>query len=245
MGACQAFLGDDSGSAPPSGSADAATTDGAIGGGDAPYPGETGTVGDGGPVVTPDAAIGCSPALLICDTFARADQSGWGVATSGATWEGDATGGSAFSIFDGRGLILAGPTNVAALIGGTMADSSVYVVGRQSGALWFGAILRATSTNNYYFGGFGNSSIIIERNLAGLRTAFQGLGPSPVPDVEYAIRFAAVGTSLMLKVWRRTDTEPTAWSQTLDDGNLTEGRAGVLAAGDNQVDILRFEASSP
>lgn len=183
----------------------------------------------------------------IQDTFSRTVSSGWGspdFALPGySTWT--TSGGTAadYNVAGGVGTVALPTTATHALRVGTTnitdSDQTVTVTLPQTatGSSYNSYLVARTDTvsENLYFAGVspntsGTVDITIARRLTGgvfstLASVAGAFAYSPGTQVK--MRFQVIGSSLRLKAWLATATEPAAWTATATDTAIQFGLPGM------------------
>ncbi len=172
------------------------------------------------------------PALWAQDTFQRSDQSYWGTASNGMTWEGDANSSSSFSISNDMGLIEpSSAANLNAVLGLSVANAEVFMSGSMTalagGANSLGVMLRWSNPSNYYRAVITGSKLVIQRVVNGSVTGLKSTSFPASPHTSYIIRFQANGTTLSAKAWQTDTVEPADWMVTATDSTFSSGQCGI------------------
>lgn len=174
-------------------------------------------------------------AILAQDTFQRADQLFWGMASDGQTWGGDAATVNAFTMVGQTGQIAHGKGSFNATLGPIISDAEIAFSGsmNQFHQSNFGAVLRWRDPHNWYKAYIDGTNLVILKNLAAMGTR---LGAVPFPamaNVNYTLRFQVIGTTLSAKVWQTGQTEPAGWQLRVTDTSLQNGYGGLRVVLDN------------
>jgi streptogramin lyase len=183
--------------------------------------------------VTPTATITPTPTgtptSLAQDSFQRANQSHWGIASNGQTWAGDANTANVFSISSNTGLVSNTSTSYSAVLGATALNSEIYMNASISNFASnnFGGVLRWTDGNNWYKAYIDGSSLIIQKKVAGTSTTLKTVPFAAKAATSYSIHFRVVGSTLTANVWPSSGTEPSGWMATATDTSLTSGYYGM------------------
>jgi hypothetical protein len=227
------------------------------GGADGGIVGDFGTATlDGGVAATTDfASVDMTRVVLAQDDFRRGDQSFWGTASDGNVWDADANSSAAFSIATDTGIIAPTQTgNLTGALGPTVADADVVVTGSISSFTTtsnnneLAAMLRWTDNNHFYKAGIdGDNLRIFVRTASNSSSTLATMPFSAAARTAYAIRFRAVGTSFMAKVWPASATEPTAWMLAATDVSLAEGACGLRIVFNStaKASFTSFVATTP
>ena len=177
--------------------------------------------------------------MLAHDTFQRADQLFWGMASDGREWDGDANRANVFSIVGRTGLIAQGQGVFSALLGPASTNVEVRVSGSvdrfNANQVNIGAVLRWTDNNNWYKALIDGATLRILKRVNGTTSQ---IGTIPFPAQAgsfYTLLFRAVGAMLFAKVWPSDGAEPNGWMLTVPDVSLTSGFGGIRVAIQNGV----------
>ncbi len=192
------------------------------------------TVTDSGGISgTAATSVIVSSPTIVQDSFQRANQSGWGTASSGSTW----SVGSGLSIAANEGVISNSVIGQYEILGtGAAADGNGLVrfsIGAANDTA--GILLRWTDPSNRWLGrydGIGNLQISVRS--AG---AESNLGRTPVAVVTgrwYWLRFQLQGQSASIKLWPDGSAEPSAWNMSV---------SSVLVPGPAQMGLNGWAAS--
>jgi PKD repeat protein len=177
------------------------------------------------------------PAPFVSDSFARTVSSGLGTADLGGVWS---TGGTAsnFSVSAGAAaLALRTPgTQLSAYLGSTTRNDTDLRLTLAAdkvatgGGLYLNVVGRRVSLNNEYFGRVRiDATGSVRISLAALKgtstvTTIQPEialpGITYTPNLQLAVRLQVTGTgpsTLRLKVWPASATEPAAWQMSASD----------------------------
>ena len=102
----------------------------------------------------------------------------------------------------------------------------VAVVGRQVGTDYYVARLRMQAD--------GQVRLYVLRNSSAIATSYLVPNLTVVPGQEYKVELQVTGTTpttVAVKVWKSTDTEPAAWQRSVTDNVVAalqaKGRVGV------------------
>lgn len=167
--------------------------------------------------------------VLAQDTFQRADQIFWGMASDGQTWGGDAATVNVFTVVGQTGQVAHGQGAFNATLGPIISDGEIAVSGsmnqfRQSN---FGAVLRWRDPHNWYKAYIDGTNLVILKNVAAMGTRLGAVPFPAVANVNYTLRFQAIGTTLSAKVWPTGQTEPPGWQLRVTDMSLQNGYGGL------------------
>ncbi len=196
------------------------------------------------------------------DMFARTAAGGWGTADVGGTYT--AVGGVAtdYSVTPGFGEHTLTTTNASrkTVIGTGVADQNqtaqIYVSAVATGAAIRGGLIgRYVDASNYYraqvvFGTDSSVSVALVKRVAAaetsLATATTSLAYTAGGGV--MLRLAITGTSLQARVWTIGAAEPSAWTVTATDADLSAaGQVGcwsIAATGNTNVNPVVAFASA-
>ena len=166
---------------------------------------------------------------LALDTFQRANQSLWGTASDGHTWAGEANNSTLFSINNNTGQVSGGTGAHNAVLGPATSNAEVLFTGSVttfSGAN-IGAVLRWADTNNWYKAYLDGAHLVLQKKVNGTATTISSVPFAATAGTTYSLRFQAIGTTLNVKAWPSSSTEPTAWTITAADSSLTTGNCGL------------------
>jgi|GEM_PF-724748 len=186
--------------------------------------------------LTPTASPTPSPTpqqnLLGQDTFYRANQNYWGIASDGQKWAGDANSSTAFSISNNTGIMKSNSAaNLNAVLGLSTANAQVVFSGKissfGSGQNTMGAALRWTNSSNFYRAFLTGSALTLQKVVGGKITNLKSVSFSAFTNTLYTIRFNVSGTTLSAKAWKSGTTEPGNWMVTTTDSSLSSGYAGL------------------
>lgn len=167
--------------------------------------------------------------VLAQDTFQRADQIFWGMASDGQTWGGDAATVNVFTVVGQTGQVAHGQGAFNATLGPIISDGEIAVSGsmnqfRQSN---FGAVLRWRDPHNWYKAYIDGTNLVILKNVAAMGTRLGAVPFPAVANANYTLRFQAIGTTLSAKVWPTGQTEPPGWQLRVTDTSLQNGYGGL------------------
>jgi hypothetical protein len=178
-----------------------------------------------------------STVVLAADTFHRPDQAEWGTASDGQVWRSDANTSAAFSIAGNAGVIAPATTGFqTAALGPSVADADLVVTGSMSAFVNGGtvgnnelaAMLRWVDNNQFYKAGMDGSIFrLYVRTSATTSTTLVKMNYPATAGTSYSIRFRAVGTTFMGKVWPSASAEPAGWMLTATDNSIAVGVCGM------------------
>lgn len=189
--------------------------------------------------------------VLAQDTFQRPDQSLWGTASDGRSWEGDANAPKnthIFSIAGSRGVIMHTQGTLNAILGPVSTNVEVTASGSVShfgGTINFGVVLRWTDAKNWYKALINGTQFVLLKRVNGVTTQLGAQAFTAQGNTLYTVRLRAIGAVLFAKVWPSADMEPTGWMVNVTDTSLTTGQGGVrvLVQSDVIVHLAAFSES--
>ena len=197
------------------------------------------------PTSTPTPLPGTT---LGTDTFQRANQSLWGIASDGQTWGGDANKLSLFSISGGRGVVSAtNGTSYSAVLGSQASNAEVYASGSLSSFANsnFGDVLRWTDGNNWYKAFIDGGNLNIQKKVNGVTSILASVPFTATAGTSYSIHFRVVGSTLTANVWAASGSEPSGWMVTASDSTLTSGYCGMrFLTQSGTATVTSFQAKS-
>ena len=206
------------------------------------------------PTVTPSATVSPTPSpspglTLAQDTFQRANQSGWGKASDGLTWGGDATNTHIFSIKNNTGqLNNGGGGTYSAVLGPSATNAQVLFSGSMSSFnnTNMGAVLRWTDGNNWYKAYIDGTNLILQKKVSGSTSIMKTVPFAASAGTSYTLRFSISGSTLSAKVWKTGTTEPSNWMATATDSTFTSGFCGlrILDQNGTTATVTSFQALS-
>jgi streptogramin lyase len=200
------------------------------------------------PTVSPSPSP--SPGLTLAqDSFQRANQSGWGKASDGQAWGGDAGNTGIFSIKSNTGqLTNGGGGSYSAVLGPKATNAQVVFSGSMSSfnGTNMGAVLRWTDGNNWYKAYIDGSNLVLQKKANGSTTILKSVSFAASAGTSYTLRFSISGSTLSVKVWKTGTTEPANWMATATDSSLASGFCGlrVLDQNGTTATITSFQALS-
>jgi streptogramin lyase len=188
-----------------------------------------------------------TPTALAQDSFQRANQAHWGIASNGQTWGGDANTAGAFSISSNTGLVSNTSTSYSAVLGATATNSEIYMNASISNFASnnFGGVLRWTDGNDWYKAYIDGNNLIIQKKVSGTSTTLQSVPFAAKAGTSYTIHFRVVGSTLTANVWPSSGTEPSGWMATATDTSLTSGYCGMrFLAQSSTIAVTSFLAQA-
>jgi virginiamycin B lyase len=171
-----------------------------------------------------------SGTTLAADTFHRANQALWGVASDGHAWGGDASSKGVFSISGDAGLVSdTGGSSYNAVLGPAATDAEVYATGSVSSfsSSNFGDVLRWTNGNNWYKAYLTGTKLVLQKKVAGVTTTLGTVSFAAAAVTSYTIHFRVAGSTLTANAWPASGPEPSGWMITATDSSLASGYCGM------------------
>lgn len=166
------------------------------------------------------------------DSFIRANQSGWGLASDGVnTWAPLGGAGGTYAIATNEGTFT-NTLNRAVSCLGTNTAQNAEILGRMSltaSAADMGVCLRGDGTiNNYYRARLKGQFLHVTKCIAGVETDLGSVAFTNNANTFYWIRFRVFGSNLMAKAWQDGSAEPGGWLIATSDTSLSAaGRYGI------------------
>jgi len=184
------------------------------------------------PTLSPSPSVTPSPtpgATLAQDTFHRANQTHWGIASDGQIWSGDANSSQVFSIAGNGGQLANGNTSYSAVLGPTATNAQVLFSGSMSSFnnTNLGAVLRWTNGNNWYKAYIDGTNLVVQKRVNGVYTILKQVPFAATAGTSYTLLFSAVGSTLSAKVWQTGTPEPGTWMVTATDSTFQAGYCGL------------------
>jgi hypothetical protein len=165
------------------------------------------------------------------DTFQRANQSGWGTASDGQTWQ-HISGNATAAISNNTGTLTANTTHDFWALGAEYGDMCVTCEVQITGGGDAGIAVRSTSNTNIYrlnVSSGGNPNLT--KYVGGTQTSI-----ASDPSLTYTLgswvylKMQIVGSQIMTKAWADGTAEPSTWGIVVTDTSITGvGYAGVNA----------------
>lgn len=185
-----------------------------------------------GPTPTAAATLG-QP--LAQETFQRADQAGWGIASDGHLWGSNAKKQpQVFTVAGMQGQITGTGTQTYedAVLGPAATDVDVEAVGhlsqfQEDGGTNLGVVARWTSTTSYYKAYIDGIHLVIMKRMGQRQSTLGSFPFTAQSGVAYALHFQVIGTQLVAKAWVSTKAEPRQWLVIAQDSSLKSGKVGV------------------
>jgi len=185
------------------------------------------------------------PASGITDNFQRRNQSGWGAATTGQTWQ---LNGKTFTISNNKGLI-SGNGASTATIGAAGSQVTVTMSGSLSGlnSTRLGALANYQDDNNWYMAYFDGSHFALLKRQHGTYSALVSKPFAAKAGTEYMVKLQNAGHNLSAKMWTVGTNEPPNWTLSAVDTSLSGGYGGVRAglANNANASISSFALTQP
>ena len=159
-------------------------------------------------------SVSAASTTIAQDTFARANQSGWGTASGGGTW----SAGAGLSIASNKGTIsYTGASQFETLGSVSTADGNGIVrFSLQPGSETAGILLREQSNGNGFLARYdGNGNLVFMYRTTGASGPWTTVVRVPftiTAGQAYWLRFEAQGSNVMFKGWRDGTTEPSSWT---------------------------------
>src|SRR5713226_801391 len=184
------------------------------------------------PTLSPSPSVTPSPtpgATLAQDTFHRANQTHWGIASAGQIWSGDANSSQVFSIAGNGGQLANGNTSYSAVLGPTATNAQVLFSGSMSSFnnTNLGAVLRWTNGNNWYKAYIDGTNLVVQKRVNGVYTILKQVPFAATAGTSYTLLSSAVGSTLSAKVWQTGTPEPGTWMVTATDSTFQAGYCGL------------------
>lgn len=193
--------------------------------------------------------------LPMIDSFARTVSNGWGTMDTSQSWTIAQASPADFGVSGGVGTMTNNTlsTRHKAVIPISVADidqtfaCSVPVVATGTGGFEVGAVGRYLDDNNYYRGVIQFNpgpaiAVAITKIVSNVETVLTTLtlsGATYSPGTIFKVRFQILGTTLRLKAWLATTTEPTVWTTSTTDSALSSpgkcGLTSVIVAGNTNT----------
>jgi streptogramin lyase len=205
------------------------------------------------PTVTPTLTPSVTPSItpgpggtLGQDTFQRADQSLWGVASGGESWSGDANQSSTFSIVNNAGIVAnTNGISYSAVLGAPATNAEVVATGSISSFADnnLGPVLRWQDGNNWYKAFIDGNNLFIQKKVNGATSIIASTPFVAAPNTAYTIHFRAVGSTLTASAWPADSAEPGSWMVTATDSSFSSGYCGLrLLASNATIRMSSFVA---
>src|SRR5579884_90531 len=202
------------------------------------------------PTPTPTAAPSPTPTMLPTptptpipvtyvaqDNFQRTNQSTWGIASNGNTWQVDNS--ADFPIFNDTGRIIGTQSGIYnAILGPTSSNVEILATFTfvQLQGSDVGVVARWNDTNDWYKLGVNNGQFFIVKDVAGTKTTLSSMAFTPQSGSTYTMRFAADGTTLAGKIWLAGTAEPD-WQLVVTDSSFNNGHVGIRPAVASGMDV--------
>lgn len=182
--------------------------------------------------------------IIASDTFARANQSGWGTASDTEVWS-HPIGSNPLNISSNEGTISGGFSRDIMILGSattTDCDGKIGVTKTSSDGIWI--VLRATDGNNHYAMSHSNDNsgnLQIDKVVGGSNTTLAQTSFSFTDGTPQWLRGQIIGTTLKVKMWAQSGSEPGAWNLTVTDATYASGKYGLGAALRSNATTVQFD----
>jgi hypothetical protein len=180
------------------------------------------------PTPTPTTSV-----ILAQDDFERADQYGWGTASDGSLWAGDANRSAVFSIQGDAGQIQGGSGFFDALLGVQRVNEEVDVTATVSRFdatnINLGTVLHWVDAGNYYKAYIDGTNLILIKSIRGTKTRLAALPFPAQAGVSYTLRFRIIGFQLEVSAWQTSAPAPATWLLVASDESIASGLGGLRA----------------
>jgi hypothetical protein len=167
------------------------------------------------------------------DNFQRQNRVLWGTSSDSNLWGGDANNPNdqtVFSIANQSGQIANRQGTFNALLGPATRDADVTIsaqINEFTGTVNLGVVLRWQDANNWYKALIDGTRLRVIRNIQGTTDTLSSMPFNAQGGRFYDLRFRALGTMLLAKVWLAGTQQPTAWMIVTMDSGLNTGQAGI------------------
>lgn len=174
---------------------------------------------------------------LAQDTFSRANQTFWGIASDGQRWQADAMSSPGFAIVNHAGQVANSNGIYDAILGPRITNAEVAFSGSVSrfGPSTLGALLRWTSAKNLYKAYLDGAHLILLKDVGGIVTTLKSVAFVAQESQLYTFHFRVLGSLLSAKVWPTNDPEPANWMVTTTDTSLSSGYGGLRVVLENGI----------
>ncbi|HJT55492.1 MAG TPA: hypothetical protein VJ761_03275 [Ktedonobacteraceae bacterium] len=174
---------------------------------------------------------------LAQDTFLRANQNSWGIATDGQRWQADAGSSPSFAIANRMGRVANGNGIYDAILGPRISDAEIAFTGSMSrfGQSTLGAVLRWTDVNNLYKAFLNGSQLILLKDVAGNVTILKSVAFPAQAGASYTFQFRVLGASLAARAWLANAPQPANWQVAATDTSLSSGYGGIRVVLQNGI----------
>jgi hypothetical protein len=184
--------------------------------------------------------------ILAQDTFQRANQTFWGIASNGQQWQADANSQQAFSISNKMGQIAGMQGSFNAVLGAPTKNAEVDIHGsinQFADGSNFGVVLRWIDDNNWYKAYIDGKHLILLKRVDGHSVTIGSVPFAAQAGQMYDLRFQAMGAILFTSVWPADQQPPANWMLVTSDNSLENGVAGirVVVQATTVTDIASFE----
>jgi hypothetical protein len=184
-----------------------------------------------------------APTIIAQDNFNRPNQSPWGIANDGNTWQNLTGSSSNFSISSNQGKVTGTTAAIVVVLGGSGAQEEGLVrVQASATGQTFGLMLRVQDATNYYRARFNGTQFGIVKSVGGTVTDLLNTAFSYTANTAYYIRFKIVGATLLAKKWADGSAEPAAWDITTTDSTYSSGRVGLYTGLTSTSNNILFDS---
>lgn len=173
------------------------------------------------------------------DTFARANQTGWGTASDGLVWT--INSGDGQSIASNEGIIGGSTASTFATLGAALtgADGEAlirFALDSNSTNPTVGLILRWTDSSNHWlcrYNGAANAFNLMVKVSGTYTSLTPTYAMTPNPNTFYWLRYRAQGTTHEFRVWQDGTSEPATWNVSLTNTSQNvAGKVGIYGFAD-------------
>lgn len=176
--------------------------------------------------------------IYVRDTFDRGNQANWGTPDEGPIWGTHASS----SILTNKGRFTSGAGGSPIVRTPTKyTDIDVVVTFQVSNTTSWDLDIRLRDDTVNYVRGIvdvsGPVALYIQQQVGGVGTDLATVATSVSAATDYRLRFQAEGSTLRLKFWLASATEPAAWDLTASTSWLSEGFAGLADFSTTAVNI--------
>lgn len=186
--------------------------------------------------------------VLAFDTFQRANQSGFGTASDGETWNKLTGSSPTLAIASNEGTWTGVTSSATYALGANLATDAEALVRFQMSAAGdsVGLFLRSDANAlNLYRTFVQNSLLTLGKIIGGTSTAFSNTAIPFSINTFYWLRFRVDGSNLFAKFWADGSPEPGNWTSTASDTALTAaGRFGMRNSLSTAADTVSVDSYS-
>jgi hypothetical protein len=184
-------------------------------------------------------------APVVYDTFTGANGTAWS-GTNWTTGQSPVTGGGA-DLNGNYGRLRTGTTGGysdndvitrRANLATPPSDVEIYTTYKVgSSEIYPALMLRSTSDSTlYYFNGYAlqlykSGTINLKRFVAGVASTIGTASFTFTANVDYKVRYQALGSTIRARFWAASSAEPTSWNISVTDASLTSGPHGIVVLG--------------